>query len=190
MIDMRRDELRERALRDVDELLPNASSLWSAMQEVAARYDVHPNTLRRWRKQADLASSMRLAGPPAVRELTFRRRDNEDAWHAIGAYIADTLGSVTEAVKKLDAVFDKDPDEYLRWLLSLSAQTRDVLESSDELLIQHGLANGIPPARLIEWSRHNPTRVRQWAKDIAAERAKDVDYVWQPDGSANISQQE
>ena len=71
-------EFRERALRMVEEALPDHETEFAAIRMVASRLGVSPEALRRWRRQAEVDQGTR-PGVSSEEHAEIRRLKRENA---------------------------------------------------------------------------------------------------------------
>ena len=95
-------EFKERAVRLVDEALPDHATEFEAIKKVASRLGISTEALRRWRRQAEIHSGARPGATSAEhaeikrlkRENTELRRANE-ILKAASAFFAAELDRPT-----------------------------------------------------------------------------------------------
>lgn len=71
-------EFRDRAVRLVEESLPDYQTEFEAIRKVAAKLGVSPEALRRWRRQAEIDSGAR-AGMTSADHAEVKRLKRENA---------------------------------------------------------------------------------------------------------------
>jgi len=71
-------EFRDRAVRLVEESLPDHQTEFEAIRKVAAKLGVSPEALRRWRRQAEIDSGAR-AGMTSADHAEVKRLKRENA---------------------------------------------------------------------------------------------------------------
>ncbi len=71
-------QFRERALRMVEESLPEHETEFAAMKKVATKLGISPEAIRRWKRQSEVDSGLRL-GLSAQEHDEIRRLRRENA---------------------------------------------------------------------------------------------------------------
>jgi transposase len=91
-------EFRQRALRMVEESLPDHETGYAAIRHVAAKLAVGPETLRKWRRQSEIGSGARpgVRGDEAAGIRRLKRENAElrrasEIWKAASAFSAAEL---------------------------------------------------------------------------------------------------
>lgn len=95
-------QFRERALRMVEESLPEQKCEFAAMKKVATKLGISPVAIRRWKPQSEVDSGLR-PGLSAQEHDEFRRLRRENAelrraneiWKSASAFFAAERGSPT-----------------------------------------------------------------------------------------------
>lgn len=70
-------QFRERALRMVEESLPEHETEFAAMKKVATKLGISPEAIRRWKRQSEVDSGLRPGiSSEASEEINRLRREN------------------------------------------------------------------------------------------------------------------
>ena len=100
-------EVRERAVRMVQEHRAESPSLWAAIESIAPKIGCVPQTLHDWVKRAEIDAGLRAGTTTSdarrIKELERELRRKDKA-------LAETAALLVLS-KKLEAIFQQDKDE-------------------------------------------------------------------------------